>query len=68
MNAKNNKIDIFENKPIPSALATMAITTIMSQFSLVATAFLMTVAVSNLFGVGGGSLVVRLQILGASDF
>ena len=86
MNAKeNNKIDIFENKPVPSALAIMAIPTIMSQLitliynvadtwfigqtnnpymvgasSLVATVFLMTVAVSNLFGVGGGSLVVRL--------
>lgn len=86
MNTKeNNKIDIFENRPVPSALATMAIPTIMSQLialiynvadtwfigqtdnpymvaasSLVATVFLMTVAVSNLFGVGGGSLVVRL--------
>lgn len=82
---KNTKKEIFENRPIPSALATMAIPTIMSQLialiynvadtwfigqtdnpymvaasSLVATIFLMTVAVSNLFGVGGGSLVVRL--------
>lgn len=82
---KNNKIDIFENRPVPSALMTMALPTIMSQLialiynvadtwfigqtdnpymvaasSLVATVFLMTVAVSNLFGVGGGSLVVRL--------
>ena len=82
---KNNKIDIFENRPVPSALMTMALPTIMSQLialiynvadtwfigqtdnpymvaasSLVATVFLMTVAVSNLFGVGGGSLAVRL--------
>ena len=82
---KNNKIDIFENKPVPQALATMAIPTIISQLitlaynmadtwfigqtdnpymvaaaSLVATMFLMTLTVSNLFGAGGGSLVVRL--------
>ena len=82
---KNSKIAIFENRPVPSALMTMALPTIMSQLialiynvadtwfigqtdnpymvaasSLVATVFLMTVAVSNLFGVGGGSLVVRL--------
>ena len=82
---KNNKTDIFENKPVWSALAIMAIPTIMSQLitliynvadtwfigqtdnpymvaasSLVATVFMMTVALSNLFGVGGGSLAVRL--------
>lgn len=87
---QNNKTAIFETRPIPSALATMAIPTIMSQLitliynvadtwfigqtdnpymvaasSLVATVFLMTVAISNLFGVGGGSLVVRL--LGSKD-
>ena len=87
---KNSKKEIFETRPVPSALATMAIPTIMSQLialiynvadtwfigqtdnpymvaasSLVATVFLMTVAVSNLFGVGGGSLVVRL--LGSGD-
>ena len=82
---KNNKIDIFENKPVLSALATMAIPAVISQLitlfynvadmwfigqtdnpymvaaaSLVATIFLMTAAVSNLFGAGGGALVVRL--------
>lgn len=82
---KNNKIDIFENQPVPRALATMAIPTIISQLitliynmadtwfigqtdnpymvaaaSLVATMFLMTLTISNLFGAGGGSLVVRL--------
>jgi len=87
---KTDKTEIFETRPIPSALAAMAIPTIMSQLitliynvadtwfigqtdnpymvaasSLVATVFLMTVAVSNLFGVGGGSLVVRL--LGSGD-
>ena len=86
----SSKAEIFETRPIPSALATMAVPTIMSQLitliynvadtwfigqtdnpymvaasSLVATVFLMTVAVSNLFGVGGGSLVVRL--LGSGD-
>ena len=88
--AKNTKKEIFESRSVPSALAAMAIPTIMSQLialiynvadtwfigqtdnpymvaasSLVATIFLMTVAVSNLFGVGGGSLVVRL--LGAGE-
>ncbi len=82
---KNNKIDIFENKPVWQALTIMAVPTIMSQLitliynvadtwfigqtdnpymvaasSLVATVFMMTVALSNLFGVGGGSLAVRL--------
>ena len=81
----NNKIDLFENKPVPQALATMAIPAVVSQLitlfynvadtwfigqtnnpymvaaaSLVATIFLMTAAVSNLFGAGGGALVVRL--------
>lgn len=81
----DNKIDIFENRPVPSALATMAIPAIISQLitlfynvadtwfigqtnnpymvaaaSLVATIFLMTAAFYNLFGAGGGNLVVRL--------
>lgn len=87
---KDNKIDIFENKPVPQALAAMAIPAVISQMitlfynvadtwfigktnnpymvaaaSLVATIFLMTAAVSNLFGAGGGALVVRL--LGAKQ-
>lgn len=87
-----NKIDIFENKPIASALAIMAIPTIISQLitliyniadtwfigqtnnpymvaasSLVATIFLMTTAVANLFGTGGGNLVVRLLGSGHQD-
>lgn len=82
--------EIFETKPVPSALAKMAIPTIVSQLitliyniadtwfigqtnnpymvaasSLVLTIFLMASAVANLFGVGGGNLVVRL--LGSKD-
>ena len=85
VNTKEAKNEIFETMPIPSALAKMAIPTIISQLitliyniadtwfigqtgnpymvaasSLVLTVFLMTTAVANLFGVGGGSLVVRL--------
>ena len=85
MNAKDNKIDIFENKPILQALAIMAVPTIISQLitlvyniadlwfigqtdnpymvaatALVATIFLMATAIANVFGVGGGNLVVRL--------
>ncbi|MDO4312503.1 MAG: MATE family efflux transporter [Eubacteriales bacterium] len=82
--------EIFETKPVPSALAKMAVPTIVSQLitliyniadtwfigqtnnpymvaasSLVLTIFLMITAIANLFGVGGGSLVVRL--LGSKD-
>ncbi len=82
---QQSRTEIFETKPVWSALTTMAIPTIISQLitlvynvadtwfigqtdnpymvaasSLVATVFLMTVALSNLFGVGGGSLAVRL--------
>lgn len=93
MRTTNEKVstkEIFETKPIPLALAKMAIPTIVSQLitliyniadtwfigqtnnpymvaasSLVLTIFLMTSAIANLFGVGGGSLVVRL--LGSKD-
>ena len=82
--------EIFETRPVPRALAKMAIPTIVSQLitlvyniadtwfigqtnnpymvaasSLVLTIFLMTTCIANLFGVGGGSLVVRL--LGRND-
>lgn len=90
MNEKADTKELFETKPIPGALAKMAVPTIVSQLialiyniadtwfigqtnnpymvaasSLVLTVFLMTSAIANLFGVGGGSLVVRL--LGSKD-
>ena len=80
-----NKNELFETRPIASALATMAIPTVISQLitliyniadtwfigqtnnpymvassSLVLTVFLMLSAIANLYGAGGGSLVVRL--------
>lgn len=85
MNAKQNKTELFEQAPVPRALATMALPTIVSQLitlvyniadtwfigrannpymvaasSLCLTVFLMTAAISTLFGTGGGSHVVRL--------
>lgn len=85
LNGKQSKNELFETRPIASALATMAIPTVVSQLitliyniadtwfigqtgnpymvaasSLVLTVFLMLSAISNLFGAGGGSLVVRL--------
>ena len=90
MQKASSKKDIFENLPVPKALATMAIPTIISQLinlvynmvdaffigrtgnsymvaatSLTLTLVMMNIALSNLFGVGGGSLVARL--LGASQ-
>ncbi len=84
-NEKTKTKEIFETRPVPSALAKMALPTIVSQLitliyniadtwfigqtnnpymvaasSLVLTIFMMTTALANLFGVGGGSLVVRL--------
>ena len=81
----SDKTVIFEQMPIPAALAKMAIPTIVSQLitlfynmadtwfigqtnnpymvaasSLVLTVFMMTTALANLFGVGGGTLAVRL--------
>lgn len=90
INENTSTKEIFETRPIPSALAKMAVPTIVSQLitlvyniadtwfigqtnnpymvaasSLVLTIFLMTTALANLFGVGGGSLAVRL--LGSKD-
>jgi len=90
INEQEKTRDIFETRSISSALAQMAIPTIVSQLitliyniadtwfigqtnnpymvaasSLVLTIFLMTSAIANLFGVGGGNLVVRL--LGSKD-
>ena len=89
-NVNEETREIFETRPVPRALAKMAIPTIVSQLitlvyniadtwfigqtnnpymvaasSLVLTVFLMTTGIANLFGVGGGSLVVRL--LGRND-
>lgn len=89
-NVNEETKEIFETRPVPRALAKMAIPTIVSQLitlvynvadtwfigqtnnpymvaasSLVLTVFLMTTSIANLFGVGGGSLVVRL--LGRND-
>lgn len=83
--ASADKTAVFEQMPIPAALAKMAVPTIISQLitliynvadtwfvgqtnnpymvaasSLVLTVFLMTTSIANLFGVGGGTLTVRL--------
>ena len=85
MHRANEKMELFETAPVPSALAVMAFPTIVSQLitliyniadtwfigrtknpymiaasSLVLTVFLAANSLANLFGVGGGSLVVRL--------
>ena len=85
MAVDTRKTALFETTPVPRALFTMAVPTIISQLislalnmadtwfigrannpymvaasSLVLTVFLMAGALSNLFGVGGGSLMVRL--------
>ena len=81
-----NKRDIFESMPVPKAIATLAIPTIISQmisviynmvdafyigrtgnsFMMAATTvsltiMLLCISFSNLFGVGGGSLIARLM-------
>ena len=81
-----NKQELFANVPVPRALYTMAIPTIISQLinliynmvdaffigrtgnaymmaatSLTLTMIMMNVALSNLFGIGGGSHVARLM-------
>ena len=86
MKNNNSKIYLFETMPVPKALATMAIPTIISQLinliynivdtfyigqtgnsymvagvTVAFTIFMMTVSFSNLFGVGGGSLMSRLS-------
>ncbi len=82
--------EIFESMPVPRALATLAVPTIISQLitmiynladtffigrtndpykvaaaSLAYVLFFVLTALSNLFGIGGGSLISRL--LGAGD-
>ena len=82
----DSKQELFEKIPIPKALCSLAVPTIISQLvnlvysivdtffigrtgnsymmasvTLAFTIFMMTIALSNLFGVGGGSLIARLQ-------
>ncbi len=81
-----DKKELFERLPVPQALATMAIPTIISQMinlvynvvdawfigrtgnaymmaatTLTLTLVMMNTALSNLFGIGGGSLIARLM-------
>ncbi len=92
MKTEISKKDLFETIPVPKALMTLAIPTIISQLinlvynmvdaffigrtgnsymmaatTLTLTIFLMTVALANLFGVGGGSLIARLIGSGRSE-
>ena len=85
MSGTKDKTELFEKMPVPKALLTMSVPTIVSQLitlvynmadtwfigragnpymvaasSLVATVFLMAGSLANLFGVGGGGLMVRL--------
>ena len=81
----DKKRELFESVPVPRAITTMAIPTVISQLisvvytivdsffigrtgnaymvasvSIAFTLYMMTVAMSNLFGIGGGSLAARL--------
>lgn len=87
-----DKRELFANAPIPKALFTMAVPTIISQLvnliynmvdaffigrtgnsymlaatTITLTMVMMNVALSNLFGIGGGSLVARLMGAGKED-
>ncbi|MBQ7508559.1 MAG: hypothetical protein IJT52_04440, partial [Spirochaetales bacterium] len=86
---KISKRELFSQTPVPAALLTMAVPTIISQLinliynmvdaffigragnsymmaatTITLTLVMMNVALANLFGIGGGSLVARL--MGAS--
>lgn len=88
----NSKKELFESLPVPKALTTLAVPTIISQLinlvynlvdaifigrtgnsymmaavTLAATLFMMDIAFSNLFGIGGGSLIARLIGKGRED-
>ena len=83
---KVGKEELFRSVPVPRALASMAIPTVISQLinliynvvdtffigrtgnsymvasvTVAFTIFMMTVALGNLFGIGGGSLISRLM-------
>ena len=87
-----DKNELFGHVPVPKALLTMAVPTIISQLinliynmvdaffigrtgnsymmaatTVTLTMVLMNVALSNLFGIGGGSLVARLMGMGRPD-
>ncbi len=87
-----SKAELFANVPVPRALLTMAIPTIISQLinliynmvdaffigrtgnsymmaatTITLTLVMMNVALSNLFGIGGGSLVARLMGAGKPE-
>lgn len=78
--------NLFENMPVPKAIAALAVPTVISQLialvyntvdaffigrtgnsymiagsALAYTIFMMTIAFSNMFGLGGGSLIARLS-------
>ena len=84
--SKPSKQELFASVPVPKALLTMAVPTIISQIinliynmvdaffigrtgnpymmaatSITLTLVMMNVALANLFGIGGGSLVARLM-------
>lgn len=90
--ANLSKKDLFENAPVPKALTTMAVPTIISQIinlvynmvdaffigrtgdsymmaatTLTLTLVMMNVSFSNLFGIGGGSLIARLMGVQKND-
>lgn len=87
-----DKQELFGKTPVPKALYTMAIPTIISQLinliynmvdaffigrtgnsymmaatTITITMIMMTVALANLFGIGGGSLIARLMGAGKTD-
>ena len=89
---QTSKEELFRSVPVPRALATMAIPTIISQlinliYNVVDTffigrtgnsymvasvtvafsVFMMTIAMGNLFGIGGGSLLARLMGQGRTE-
>ena len=92
MKKQLNKQELFARTPVPKALMTLAVPTIISQIinlsynmvdaffigrtgnsymmaatTITLTMVMMNVALSNLFGIGGGSLVARLMGRGENE-